>query len=175
MLACEMATVGVARSRSRPAFSSSPTRNMYRMTPSWAITPRYGRDVARQQEARAPPAQTRPSSDGPSRMPATTSPMTGGWPRYRTVAQHAAGDDDHRQGQQHVHEDVRPTGGGPRCGGRLLERGGGERLAVGPDQQEQPDRPHEGEGVGNIQPPGPMEVLIVCFFSFCTPCPSGCS
>ena len=34
MLVCEMTTVWVARDLRRPAFSSRPTRNMYRMTPS---------------------------------------------------------------------------------------------------------------------------------------------
>ena len=42
MLACEVAIVAWTRPRSRPPFSSNPTRNMYRMTPSCAITPRKG-------------------------------------------------------------------------------------------------------------------------------------
>ena len=80
MLACEMATVACALLAQQRAWSSSrPTRNMYRITPTCAITPRYGATVGGQQEGVAPPAQTRPSSDGPSRMPAMTSPITGGW------------------------------------------------------------------------------------------------
>ena len=66
--------------RSWPAFSSSPTRNMYRMTPSWAIDPEVRGRVRRQAGSAIASGDSRPSSDGPSRMPATTSPITGGWP-----------------------------------------------------------------------------------------------
>ncbi len=42
MLACDTATVACARFRSSPAFSSSPTRNMYRMMPNCAMMPTWG-------------------------------------------------------------------------------------------------------------------------------------
>ena len=36
-----------------------------------------------------------PSSDGPSRIPATTSPITGGWPSaHQQARQQVAGDED---------------------------------------------------------------------------------
>jgi hypothetical protein len=52
---------------------------MYRITPSWAMTPRYGATESGSRNSRAAGA-SQPSSDGPRTMPATTSPMTGGWP-----------------------------------------------------------------------------------------------
>src|SRR5262245_29659056 len=51
------------------------------MTPSWARTPRYGATEGGKIQAEA----SFPISDGPSRIPATTSPMTGGWPRRRNT------------------------------------------------------------------------------------------
>ena len=42
MLACDVATEACVRSRSRSVFSSTPTRNMYKMTPTLAMTDRYG-------------------------------------------------------------------------------------------------------------------------------------
>ena len=58
-----------------------------------------------------------PRSEGPSRMPDSTSPITGGWPIARPpTAEHAAADDHHRQGEQDVeqqlsgHEAASPSG-----------------------------------------------------------------
>ena len=82
MLACEMATVAWARSRSTAGFSSRPTRNMYRITPNWAMTPRYGATDGGRMNAAAS-GQTRPSNEGPRRIPPTTSPITGGCPMQR--------------------------------------------------------------------------------------------
>ena len=42
MLACEIATAAWACDRSCPGLNSNPTRNMYRITPSWAMIERYG-------------------------------------------------------------------------------------------------------------------------------------
>ena len=92
----EIATVARARSRSRSASSSRPTWNMYRTIPSCAIMPRCGAIEGGRTNAAAS-GDSRPNNDGPSAMPAITSPITGGWPMYpnshaskRTVATTAA-------------------------------------------------------------------------------------
>ena len=54
---------------------------MYRITPICAMMPRVGRDIRGQDEVLRRPAKFGPSSDGPSMMPATISPITRGWPK----------------------------------------------------------------------------------------------
>src|SRR6185436_7940024 len=57
--------------------SSSPTRNRNSTTPSFEITPRTGAASTGSTKACAE-GEIAPSSDGPSRRPATISPITGG-------------------------------------------------------------------------------------------------
>src|SRR5579871_338889 len=98
MLACEMATVAWPRRRTSAGSSSTPTRNMKRMTPTCESWPRNGATVLGTMKLAAAGAR-RPSSDGPSAIPATISPITGGWwkkanalprPRARRMTAHSA-------------------------------------------------------------------------------------
>jgi hypothetical protein len=63
---------------------------MKRTTPTWAMM-LSGAKIASGRMAFAKPGETRPRSDGPSMMPATTSPMTAGC-RSRLKAQPSARD-----------------------------------------------------------------------------------
>lgn len=91
MLACEIATVACARCFSFAPFSSSPTRKRYNTTPSCATacsaasTFPFGSAAGSGTRACMASGDTAPRRDGPSRIPATTSPMTGGWPTYRNA------------------------------------------------------------------------------------------
>ena len=78
MLATEMMAAVGERSRMRSVSSSMPTRKMKRVTPIWASTPREGSISGRNTYDEISGA-TRPSREGPRRIPAITSPITGGW------------------------------------------------------------------------------------------------
>src|SRR5262245_7150964 len=80
MLACEMATAANTCDLSWPGLNSSPIRNMYRITPSCAMIDRYGAASGGNNGDVLCPNQT--NSDGPRAIPASTSPMTGGWPTH---------------------------------------------------------------------------------------------
>src|SRR5689334_2787550 len=77
MLACEIATVAWARWRSNSEFNSSPTRNMYKITPNCAIKLRCGATDCGNNHAEAS-GDSQPSSDGPNTIPPITSPITDG-------------------------------------------------------------------------------------------------
>jgi hypothetical protein len=89
MLAWDTATADRACFRSRAAFSSRPTRNMYRTTPMDATaltaagTRPFGSAAGAGMSRCMASGQAAPSRDGPRAMPATTSPITGGWPTHR--------------------------------------------------------------------------------------------
>ena len=65
------------------------------------------RGAAPERDSSPPPGATRPSSDGPSRMPDSTSPMTGGWPIAATSRPSSRpADDDDGQGEQDVKGEI---------------------------------------------------------------------
>jgi hypothetical protein len=77
MLACEIASVVCACPRKSRASSSRPTRNMNSTTPIFATIARCGAAAGGIKNAYAS-GEIAPSTDGPSMMPATISPITGG-------------------------------------------------------------------------------------------------
>ena len=78
MLACEMATVACAALAEQRRVELEPDQEHVEDDADLGEHAEERRDRRRQHERR-PPGATRPSSDGPSRMPAMTSPITGGW------------------------------------------------------------------------------------------------
>src|SRR5438105_4295321 len=78
MLACEVAITVCARFLIKSPRRSNPTMNMYRITPNCEMTPRKGATDG----GRINAEMDGPSSDGPSTIPASTSPITGGCPTY---------------------------------------------------------------------------------------------
>ncbi len=72
---------------------------------------------------------TAPSSDGPSKIPAITSPITGGWPRYtQKPPEHLTRQHHRRQGQQDVRESV-------RLPSRLRGHRGGAGGSISPERE----------------------------------------
>ena len=79
MLALEIAAAGAALPFSCFWSTSMPIRNMKKISPRFAATPNAGR-MSVEKIVACRLGASRPNSEGPSAIPAITSPITRGWP-----------------------------------------------------------------------------------------------
>ena len=82
MLACEMATVAWAREREQAGVELEADQEHVEDDADLGDDAEIRADFAWAARSSSPRARSNPSSDGPSMMPATISPITRGWPKW---------------------------------------------------------------------------------------------
>ena len=141
MLACEIATVGVAAVAEERRVELQPDEEHVEDDADLGDDAEERRHRRGQAGSADAWGAKRPSSDGPSRMPAMISPMTGGWwKRLKSVPSARATTMTTASASEDVEERVGGAGLRGRAEARSARVGRAQRQPGRPDDEVEPDR-----------------------------------